>query len=153
VTTAPPTRLVIATRASQLALAQARDIQARLQALYPACAVELLELTTRGDRILDRSLSKIGGKGLFVKELETALADGRADLAVHSLKDVPVDLPPDFALAAITARLDARDAFISPRCRTLSALPPRLQTLVRRLANPARAAETGCDGAGVIATG
>jgi len=125
VTTASPTRLVIATRASQLALAQARDIRARLQALYPACAVELLELTTRGDRILDRSLSKIGGKGLFVKELETALLDGRADLAVHSLKDVPVDLPPDFTLAAITARLDARDAFISPCYRTLTELPAR----------------------------
>jgi len=119
----PPTRLVIATRASQLALAQARDVQTRLQALHPACAVELLELTTRGDRILDRSLAKIGGKGLFVKELQTALLDGRADLAVHSLKDVPVELAPDFALAAITARLDARDAFISPRAAKLADLP------------------------------
>jgi len=123
VTAPTPTRLVIATRASQLALAQARDIQMRLQTLYPACAVELLELTTRGDRILDRSLAKIGGKGLFVKELQTALLDGRADLAVHSLKDVPVELASDFALAAITARLDARDAFISPRYATLADLP------------------------------
>jgi len=119
----PPTRLVIATRASQLALAQARDIQTQLQTLYPACTVELLELTTRGDRILDRSLAKIGGKGLFVKELQTALLDGRADLAVHSLKDVPVALAPDFALAAIGARLDARDAFISPRYARLADLP------------------------------
>jgi len=124
VTASSPTRLVIATRASRLALAQACDIQARLQALYPGCAVDLLELSTRGDRILDRSLAKIGGKGLFVKELETALRDGRADLAVHSLKDVPVDLPPDLTLATMTARLDARDAWVSARYARLADLPP-----------------------------
>src|SRR5690606_29386819 len=98
---ATPEKLVIATRASRLALWQAEHVQARLQALYPACHVSLLTMTTRGDQILDRSLSKVGGKGLFVKELETALLDGRADLAVHSLKDVPVDMQSPFALSVI----------------------------------------------------
>src|SRR5690606_31236436 len=89
---ATPERLVIATRESRLALWQAEHVRDRLLALYPDCRVELLGMTTKGDRILDRTLSKVGGKGLFVKELEAALLDGRADLAVHSLKDVPVDL-------------------------------------------------------------
>jgi len=119
-----PGRLVIATRASQLALWQARHVQQALQNLYPGYVVELLELTTRGDRILDRTLSKVGGKGLFVKELEAALQDGRADLAVHSLKDVPVELSPDFELAVITARADPRDAFVSSRYASLADLPP-----------------------------
>jgi len=118
-----PDRLVIATRASQLALWQARHVQQALQTRYPGCVVELLELSTRGDRILDQTLSKVGGKGLFVKELETALQDGRADLAVHSLKDVPVELPSDFELAVITARADPRDAFVSSRHASLAALP------------------------------
>lgn len=118
-----PTRLVIATRASRLALWQARHVQARLRELYPACVVELLEMTTRGDQILDRTLSKVGGKGLFVKELETALLDGRADLAVHSLKDVPVDLHAEFSLSTILARADARDAFVSNYYESLDALP------------------------------
>src|SRR3546814_6190246 len=82
-----PVKLVIATRASRLALWQAEHVRDRLQSLYPQCQVSLLTMTTRGDQILDRSLSKVGGNGLFVKELETALLDGRADLAVHSLND------------------------------------------------------------------
>lgn len=118
-----PERLVIATRASRLALWQARHVQGRLQALYPACRVDLLELTTRGDQILDRSLSKVGGKGLFIKELELALLDGRADLAVHSLKDVPVDLTEPFRLAAVLERADARDALVCPVPGGLEALP------------------------------
>ncbi|MBO1110643.1 hydroxymethylbilane synthase [Bordetella petrii] len=118
-----PQRLVIATRASRLALWQAEHVRDRLRALYPACAVELLTLTTRGDQILDRTLSKVGGKGLFVKELETALLDGRADLAVHSLKDVPVDLQAPFELCAVLERADPRDAFVSGRYAALADLP------------------------------
>lgn len=116
-------RLVIATRASRLALWQAEHVQSALLALYPGLNVELLKLSTRGDEILDRSLSKVGGKGLFVKELENALLDGRADLAVHSLKDVPVDMPDPFKLAVIMARADCRDAFVSNRFDALEALP------------------------------
>lgn len=118
-----PSRLVIATRASRLALWQAEHVQARLQALYPQCEVSLLKMTTRGDQILDRTLSKVGGKGLFVKELETALLDGRADLAVHSLKDVPVDLHSPFSLPVIMERDDPRDAFVSSRFGSLQELP------------------------------
>jgi len=118
-----PDRLIIATRASQLALWQARHVQQALQSLYPDCSVELLELTTRGDQILDRTLSKVGGKGLFVKELEAALQDGRADLAVHSLKDVPVSLMVDFELPVIMARADPRDALVSSHYASLAALP------------------------------
>jgi hydroxymethylbilane synthase len=119
----PPNRLVIATRESALALWQARHIAARLEALYPGMQVELLGMTTQGDRILDVTLNKIGGKGLFVKELETALQEGRADLAVHSMKDVPMRLPEGFAIAAITEREDPRDAFVSTRYPDLDALP------------------------------
>jgi len=121
---ADPQRLVIATRASRLALWQAEHVRDRLRARYPACAVELLTLTTRGDQILDRTLSKVGGKGLFVKELEAALLDGRADLAVHSLKDVPVDLQAPFELCAILERADPRDAFVSTHHDALAELPP-----------------------------
>ena len=103
-------RLAIATRESALALWQAEHIRALLAALYPASEVGLLGVTTQGDRILDQPLADIGGKGLFIKELEVAMAEGRADLAVHSLKDVPMDMPEGFALAAITAREDPRDA-------------------------------------------
>lgn len=119
-----PSRLVIATRASRLALWQAEHVRDRLRALYPECDVSLLTMTTRGDRILDRSLSKVGGKGLFIKELETALLEGRADLAVHSLKDVPVDLHDPFVLAAILERDDPRDAFVSNDFDSLDQLPP-----------------------------
>jgi hydroxymethylbilane synthase len=118
-----PHRLVIATRESALAMWQARHVQGRLAALYPRASVELLGLTTQGDQILDRPLAAIGGKGLFIKELEVAMAEGRADLAVHSLKDVPMEMPPGFALAAIAAREDPRDAFVSNRFTSLAELP------------------------------
>ncbi|MGJ7542786.1 hydroxymethylbilane synthase [Variovorax sp. LT1R16] len=113
--------IVIATRESRLALWQAEHVQALLQ--ERGHTVSLLGMTTRGDQILDRSLSKVGGKGLFVKELELALEEGRADIAVHSLKDVPMDLPAGFALACVLEREDPRDAFVSPRYATLDALP------------------------------
>ena len=106
-------RVVIATRRSRLALWQAGHVKQRLEALHGSLAVELLPLSTRGDEILDQRLDQAGGKGLFVKELENALAERRADLAVHSMKDVPADLPPGFVLAAIMAREDPRDAFVS----------------------------------------
>ena len=118
-----PERLVIASRRSRLALWQAGHVRARLGELYPGLRVEILGLTTRGDEILDRSLASVGGKGLFVKELENALEDGRADIAVHSAKDVPMTLERGFALAAILAREDARDAFVSPAHARLEALP------------------------------
>jgi len=116
-------RLRIATRRSRLALWQAEHVRARLQALHAGLAVELLPLSTRGDELLEERLDKVGGKGLFVKELEQALADGRAELAVHSMKDVPAELPPGFALAAILEREDARDAFVSNRFSGLAELP------------------------------
>ena len=114
--------LLIATRESRLALWQAEHVRALLGQRFGR-SVELLGMTTRGDQILDRSLSKVGGKGLFVKELETALEEGRADLAVHSLKDVPMDLPEGFELAAVLVREDPRDAFVSTRYATLADLP------------------------------
>ncbi len=117
-------RLVIATRQSRLALWQAEHIAARLRARHAGLAVELLPMTTRGDELLDRRLDEVGGKGLFVKELEVAMAAGRADLAVHSMKDMPAELPPGFALAAITAREDPRDAFVSRRYAALGDMPP-----------------------------
>ena len=116
-------RLVIATRRSRLALWQAQHVQSRLRTLHGGLAVELLPLSTRGDEVLDRRLDKVGGKGLFVKELETAMEEGRADLAVHSMKDVPADLPPGFTLAAISAREDPRDALVSNRYTALADMP------------------------------
>jgi len=118
-----PRRLTIATRQSALALWQAEHIRARLTALHAHLSVELLGLTTQGDRVIDRPLSAIGGKGLFIKELEMAMLDGRAELAVHSLKDVPMDLADGFLLAAITAREDPRDALVSNRYAALAELP------------------------------
>ncbi len=115
------TKLVIATRESRLALWQAEHVKARLELL--GHQVSLLGMTTRGDQILDRTLSKVGGKGLFVKELEAALDEGRADIAVHSLKDVPMDLPEGFALACVMEREDPRDALVSPRFAGLDELP------------------------------
>ena len=112
---------MIATRESRLALWQAEHVQRLLQ--ERGHAVRLLGMTTRGDQILDRSLSKVGGKGLFVKELELALEEGRADIAVHSLKDVPMELPEGFALACVLEREDPRDAFVSPTYASLDALP------------------------------
>src|SRR5438105_1225975 len=102
---------------------QAEHVRARLAELYPQCVIEILGMTTRGDQILDRTLSKVGGKGLFVKELEVAMAEGRADLAVHSLKDMPMELPQGFALAAVLEREDPRDAFVSNDYASLEALP------------------------------
>ncbi|MGE5626228.1 MAG: hydroxymethylbilane synthase [Bacillota bacterium] len=119
-----PTPLRIATRKSALALWQAEHVAARLRALDPGRPVELLPLTTEGDRNLGLSLAAAGGKGLFIKELEVALAEGRADLAVHSMKDVPVELDPRFAIAAVLEREDARDAFLSVNHRGFDALPP-----------------------------
>ena len=118
-----PKKLVIASRESPLAMWQALHIQSRLQALYPQTTVEILGMTTTGDQILDTPLAKVGGKGLFVKELETALADGRADLAVHSMKDVPMNLPEGFMLAATGEREDPRDAFVSNNFASLEDLP------------------------------
>lgn len=118
-----PKKLIIASRESALAMWQAKHIQSTLQKLYPDTTVEILGMTTTGDQILDSPLSRIGGKGLFVKELEQALADGRADLAVHSMKDVPMHLPEGFMLAAIGEREDARDAFVSNDYKSLEALP------------------------------
>jgi len=123
VSTAPQTSLslTIATRESRLALWQAQHVQALLQAL--GHRVQLLGMTTQGDQILDRSLSKVGGKGLFVKELEVALQEGRANLAVHSLKDVPMDLPEGFDLACVMQREDPRDAWVSSHYAHLNDLP------------------------------
>jgi hydroxymethylbilane synthase len=118
-----PVRCVIATRESPLALWQARHVREILATLHAQTAVELLGMTTRGDQILDRTLSKVGGKGLFVKELELALLERRADIAVHSLKDVPMSLPEDFLLGAVMEREDPRDAFVSPRHASLDELP------------------------------
>jgi hydroxymethylbilane synthase len=115
-------KIIIATRESRLALWQAEHVRELLQRRF-GMEVELLGMTTRGDQILDRTLSKVGGKGLFVKELEAALAEGRAHLAVHSLKDVPMDLPPGFELAAVLEREDPRDAFVSNRFASLDELP------------------------------
>ena len=118
-----PTRLIIASRESALAMWQAEHIRDRLLELYPQTQVSILGMTTQGDQILDVTLSKIGGKGLFVKELETALENGSADIAVHSLKDVPMNLPDGFMLACIGEREDPRDAFVSNNFANLAALP------------------------------
>jgi hydroxymethylbilane synthase len=118
-----PQKIVIATRESILALWQANFIRDRLLELYPQTEISIFGMTTRGDQILDTSLSKIGGKGLFIKELEQALKDRSADIAVHSMKDVPMDVPAGFTLAAIAKREDPRDAFISNQYANLDALP------------------------------
>lgn len=119
-----PSRLLIATRESRLALWQAEHVRDRLRALYPQCEVELVPMTTRGDQILDRPLAQVGGKGLFIKELEVALLEGRADLAVHSMKDVPMQLEAPFALPVVMAREVPFDAFVSNRYAALEDLPP-----------------------------
>ncbi len=117
------TELRIATRGSPLALWQAEHVRARLEALHPQLKVSLLTMKTRGDKLLDAPLAKVGGKGLFVKELEAGLLDGRADLAVHSLKDVPVHFPDGLELALVMEREDPRDAFVSNSYDSLSAMP------------------------------
>src|SRR3989304_2190546 len=132
-----PSRLVIASRESALAMWQAEHIRDRLRALYPQTEVSILGMTTQGDQILDVTLSKIGGKGLFVKELETALEDGRADLAVHSLKDVPMHLPEGFVLAAIVGGPSSlrRESQLRARFPHLKIEPLRgnVQTRLRKL--------------------
>ncbi|MBL8393301.1 MAG: hydroxymethylbilane synthase [Candidatus Accumulibacter sp.] len=117
-------RIVIASRESRLALWQAEHVRDRLAELYPQSVVEILGMTTRGDQILDRPLAAIGGKGLFIKELEVAMQEGRADLAVHSMKDIPMEMPTGFVLAAISARENPCDAFVSRRFAGLDELPP-----------------------------
>ena len=119
----PSQLLRIATRKSPLALWQAEHVAARLHAVHPALQVELVPLSTRGDEVLDRSLSQIGGKGLFLKELEIALAKRRADIAVHSLKDMPANLERGFAIGAVLKRADAADAFVSNDFSSLDELP------------------------------
>lgn len=116
-------RIRIATRKSPLAVWQAEHVAARLRHCHPELEVELLGMTTAGDRILDTPLAKVGGKGLFVKELEQGILDGQADIAVHSMKDVPVDLPPGLAIEVILKREDPRDAFVSNQFAELDALP------------------------------
>lgn len=119
-------RLMIASRESRLAMWQARHVQSLLRELYPAAAVDILGMTTQGDRVLDVTLSKIGGKGLFVKELEQAIESGSADLAVHSAKDVPMTLPAGFTIGAVLEREDPRDCLVLARgrsCASLAELP------------------------------
>ncbi|MFT4823949.1 MAG: hydroxymethylbilane synthase [Halioglobus sp.] len=116
--------LTIATRESPLALWQAEFVQTALRRAHPGLDVQLLGMTSRGDQLLDVPLVKVGGKGLFVKELETALLDGSADIAVHSMKDVPMDFPPGLALGVICEREDPTDAFVSNHFQSLSSLPP-----------------------------
>jgi hydroxymethylbilane synthase len=117
-------RIRIATRKSPLALWQAEHIAARLEAQHPGLETELVGMTTLGDQILDSPLSRVGGKGLFVKELEQGMLDGHADIAVHSMKDVPTHFPPGLGLSIILEREDPRDAFVSNRYDDLDALPP-----------------------------
>ncbi|MBK6980270.1 MAG: hydroxymethylbilane synthase [Betaproteobacteria bacterium] len=118
-----PQRLRIATRESRLAMWQTEHVAARLLERHPGIAIEIAGMTTKGDRILDRPLAQVGGKGLFIKELEVALADNLADIAVHSMKDVPMEMPEGFAMLTFGPREDARDAFVSLRHEGLAALP------------------------------
>ncbi|MQY51474.1 hydroxymethylbilane synthase [Rhodocyclus tenuis] len=121
--TSTPSRIVIASRESRLAMWQAVHVQGRLAAQFPQSQVEILGMTTQGDQILDKPLAAIGGKGLFIKELEVAMQEGRADLAVHSLKDVPMVMPEGFVLSAISARETPFDAFVSNKYAALDDLP------------------------------
>jgi hydroxymethylbilane synthase len=118
-----PIRIRIATRESQLALKQTAMVAEALRARHPTAEVETVGMTTRGDRVLDRPLAQVGGKGLFVKELEVALVEGRADIAVHSMKDVPMVVPEEFALVTFGPRETPFDAFVSNRYDSLAALP------------------------------
>lgn len=118
-----PGSIRIATRKSRLAVWQAQSVAAQVKELHPGLEIELVGMTTEGDRLLESPLSQVGGKGLFVKELEAALLAGRADIAVHSMKDVPMQFPPGLHLPVIMRRHDARDAFVSNRFASLEALP------------------------------
>ncbi len=142
-----PKAIVIATRRSTLAIWQARHIEARLRSIQSGIETAILGMTTEGDRNLATSLAKIGGKGLFIKELEHTLADGSADIAVHSMKDVPVQLAGGFSIAAITEREDARDAFVSNAYRDLNDLPKgsRVGTSSLRRESQLRARFPGLD--------
>jgi len=115
--------LKIATRKSPLALWQAKHVKSKLESYHPDLKVELVEMTTKGDQILNSPLSKIGGKGLFIKELETGILQGKADIAVHSMKDVPYELPIDFEIGAILERENPFDAFVSNNFNTIDDLP------------------------------
>jgi hydroxymethylbilane synthase len=123
VITVTESKLRIATRGSPLALWQAEHVAARLEALHPRLKVSLVTMKTRGDKLLDAPLAKVGGKGLFVKELEDGLLEGRADIAVHSMKDVPVGFPEGLELALVMEREDPRDAFVSNRYKNLADMP------------------------------
>ncbi len=116
-------KLRIATRKSALAMWQAEHVKARLEALHPGLEVELLAMSTKGDKILDVPLAKVGGKGLFVKELESAMLEDRADIAVHSMKDVPMEFPEGLGLAVISEREDPTDAFVSNKYTNFDDLP------------------------------
>jgi hydroxymethylbilane synthase len=122
-TPAAPTRLAIALRKSALSLCHAQYIRARLLAIYPDCEITLRGITTQGDQILDQPLANIGGKGLFIKQIEDAMVEGRADFAVHSLKDIPMEVPEGFVLATIPEREDPRDALVANAYPALAALP------------------------------
>jgi len=119
-----PARVRIATRESRLAMTQTEMVAAALRGRYPGLAVEIVGMTTKGDRILDRPLSQVGGKGLFVKELEHAMEEGRADIAVHSMKDVPMELPAQFSIVTFGERERPEDAFVSNRHASMASLPP-----------------------------
>jgi hydroxymethylbilane synthase len=123
VTANPPTRIRIATRESPLAMAQTEWVKAELEAAHAGLIVEIVGMTTRGDQILDKPLAQIGGKGLFIKELEVAMQESRADLAVHSMKDVPMTMPEGFDIITVGAREDIHDAFVSNRFAALDELP------------------------------
>ncbi|MEQ1516422.1 MAG: hydroxymethylbilane synthase [Usitatibacteraceae bacterium] len=118
-----PKLITIASRESRLAMVQSEWTAAKLRELYPAAQVQIIGMTTKGDQILDKPLAQIGGKGLFIKELETAIEDGRADIAVHSMKDVPMTLPPGFSVVIVGEREDVHDAFVSNRFASIDALP------------------------------
>ncbi len=119
-----PTLIRIASRESPLAMAQTQWVAAQLRGFHPGINIEIISMTTRGDQILDQPLAQIGGKGLFIKELEVAMSEGRADIAVHSMKDVPMVMPDGFDLITVGAREDVRDAFVSNRFASLKDLPP-----------------------------
>ena len=128
-----PDTLRIATRQSPLALWQAEHVADRLRQIHPGLRVELIGMITRGDKILDSPLARVGGKGLFVKELEQGLLEGRADLAVHSMKDVPVDFPAGLGLPVMLAREDPRDAFVSRHYAHPDALPTHARVVTSSL--------------------
>lgn len=119
----PPRQLLVALRKSALSLCHAQYIRDRLLAIYPECDVMLRGITTQGDRVLDQPLAEIGGKGLFIQEIETAMLEGRADFAVHSLKDMPMEMAPGFTIAAVPIREDPRDALVCNAWASIDALP------------------------------